>query len=349
MHVKKVLIGMSGGVDSSVAALLLKQQGYEVIGVTLNLWEKKNDDSAISDAKKVCDKLGIEHHVLDFRGAFQEKVIDYFAREYIEGRTPNPCIACNKYIKFEILLSKAQNIFECDYIATGHYAKVDFDNNTNRYFLRMSKAVKKDQTYFLYNLTQEQLAHTLMPLGDYEKDEIREIAEKNGLINAKRRDSQEICFVENNDYVSFISNKYNYVAKKGYFVDINGNKLGEHKGIINYTIGQRKGLGLSLGKYQYVIKLDKYRNEVVIGDEEYLFSDTLFCTELNFMSIGELTGEMQVTAKIRYAAKPVEATIVVADKSRVKVVFKEKQRAITPGQAVVFYDDDIVIGGGIIQ
>jgi len=349
MYVKRVLIGMSGGVDSSVAALLLKEQGYEVIGVTLNLWEKSNDDMSINDAKEVCKKLGIEHHVLDFRGIFQEKVIDYFAREYIAGRTPNPCIACNKYIKFATLLSKAKNMFNCEYIATGHYAKVDYNEVINRYFLRKSKTDKKDQTYVLYNLTQEQLSHTLMPLGDYEKEEIRKIAEDNGLINAKRRDSQEICFVEDNDYVRFICEKYNYKPKKGYFVDINGNKLGEHKGIINYTIGQRKGLGLALGKYQYVIKLDTIRNEVVIGDEEFLFTDTLFCKELNFMTIENLTSEMQVTAKIRYSAKPVNATIIPDSEDRVKVIFDEKQRAITPGQAVVFYDNDIVIGGGCIK
>jgi len=347
--VKKVLIGMSGGVDSSVAALLLKKQGYEVIGVTLNLWEKASDDYAISDAKQVCNKLGIEHHVLDFKNIFHEKVIDYFAKEYMEGRTPNPCIACNKYIKFAALLDNAVNMFNCEYIATGHYAKIDFDKNTNRYFLRKSKTDKKDQTYVLYNLTQEQLAHTLMPLGDYEKEEIRKIAEDNNLINAKRRDSQEICFVEDNDYVKFICENYNYTPQKGDFVDINGNKLGKHNGIINYTIGQRKGLGLALGKYQYVIKFDMPRNEVVIGDEEFLFIDTLFCKKLNFMIIENLTNEMEVTAKIRYSAKPVQATIIPIENDMVKVVFKEKQRAITPGQAVVFYIDDIVIGGGIIQ
>jgi len=347
--VKKVLIGMSGGVDSSVAALLLKEQGYEVIGVTLNLWEKENDDSAINDAKAVCDKLAIEHHVLDFRNVFKEKVIDYFADEYIAGRTPNPCIACNKYIKFATLLSKATNMFDCDYIATGHYAKVDFDKDSNRYFLRKSKTDRKDQTYVLYNLTQDQLSHILMPLGDYEKDEIRKIAEENNLINAKRRDSQEICFVEDNDYVKFICEKYNYVPKKGYFVDINGNKLGEHKGILNYTIGQRKGLGISLGKYQYVIKLDMDRNEVIIGDEEYLYSDTLICNELNFMIIDKLKNEMEVEAKIRYSAKPVSATVIPIEEDKVKVVFREKQRAITPGQAVVFYNDDILVGGGKIQ
>lgn len=348
MAVEKVLIGMSGGVDSSVAALLLKKQGYQVIGVTLNLWEKKEND-AIADAKAVCDNLGIEHHVLDFKDVFQEKVIDYFAREYIEGRTPNPCIACNRYIKFATLLSRARNMFNCEYIATGHYARVDFDKDTNRYFLRKSKTDRKDQTYVLYNLTQDQLSHTLMPLGDYEKEEIRRIAEDNNLVNAKRRDSQEICFVEDNDYVRFICENYNYVPKKGYFVDINGNRLGQHNGIINYTIGQRKGLGLALGKYQYVIKLDLYRNEVVIGDEEFLFSDTLFCNDLNFMSIEKLNDEMKVMAKIRYSAKPVSATIMQSSKDAVKVVFEEKQRAITPGQSVVFYNDDIVIGGGKIQ
>jgi tRNA-specific 2-thiouridylase len=348
---------MSGGVDSSVAALLLKQQGYEVKGVTMNVWEKESDIvsqkaccalDAVNDARAVCNKLGIEYYVLNFRDTFKKDVIDYFVREYIKGKTPNPCIACNRYVKFETLLNKAINVLNCDYIATGHYAKVDSDKNTGRYFLRKSKTITKDQTYALYNLTQEQLKHTLMPLGEYTKEEVRQIAEENELVNAKRHDSQEICFIEDNDYAKFIQEKYNYIPQKGNFVDINGKRIGEHKGIIHYTIGQRKGLGLSLGKYQYVIKIDPIKNEVVIGDEEFLFSDTLICEDLNFMTIDKLSEEKEVTAKIRYSAKDIPATLIPIDQNKVKVIFKEKQRAITPGQSVVFYDQDMVVGGGTI-
>lgn len=348
---------MSGGVDSSVTALLLKQQGYEVVGVTMNVWEKESDIisqkaccalDAVNDARAVCNKLGIEYYVLNFRDTFKKDVIDYFVREYIKGKTPNPCIACNRYVKFETLLNKAVNVLDCDYIATGHYAKVDFNKDTGRYFLRKSKTTTKDQTYALYNLTQEQLKHTLMPLGEYTKEQVRQIAEENELVNAKRHDSQEICFIEDNDYARFIREKYNYIPQKGNFVNIKGEKIGEHKGIIHYTIGQRKGLGLSLGKYQYVIKIDPIKNEVIIGDEEFLFNDTLVCEDLNFMTIDKLSEEKEITAKIRYSAKDVPATLVPIDENKVKVIFKEKQRAITPGQSVVFYDQDMVVGGGTI-
>lgn len=347
---KRVLVGLSGGVDSSVTAVLLQKQGYEVVGVTMNVWDKKGEMSqdAINDARAVAEKLNIEYHVLDFKDIFKEKVIDYFANEYISGRTPNPCIACNRFVKFEALLNAARSMFNCEYIATGHYAKVDYDEATKRYFLRKSETVNKDQTYALYRLTQEQLAHTIMPLGDYEKEEVRKIAEENNLINAKRRDSQEICFVEDNDYSKFIQENYNYIPKKGNFVDINGKVLGQHKGILNYTIGQRRGLGLALGTYQYVIKLDMEKNEVVVGDEEYLFNNTLICDDVNFMTIDGLDGEMKVTAKIRYSAKDVPAVISRLSDGKVKVVFDEKQRAITAGQAVVFYDNDKVVGGGTI-
>lgn len=354
----KVLVGMSGGVDSSVAALLLKKQGYEVIGVTMNVWEKENPIisekaccalDAVNDARAVCNKLDIPYYVLNFRDVFKQNVIDYFAREYIAGRTPNPCTACNRYVKFEALLNKAVNIFECDYIATGHYAKVDFDESTGRYFLRKSVTDKKDQTYALYNLTQEQLKHTLMPLGDYTKEEVRKIAEENGLVNAKRHDSQEICFVEDNNYARFIEEKYNYKSKPGKFVDTAGNVLGVHKGIIHYTIGQRKGLDVAFGKRMYVVGLDMEKNNVILGNDEDLFKDTLICEDLNWMTISKLETPMTVFAKIRYSAKASKATLIPISDDRVKVVFDEPQRAITSGQSVVFYSDDgTVIGGGTI-
>jgi len=346
---KRVLIGMSGGVDSSVAALLLKQQGYEVIGVTMRLLNSEiHEENTIKDAKKVCEKIGIEYHVVDFRDIFKKEVIDYFSNEYMMGRTPNPCNMCNKYLKFGALLEVAKEKFDCEYIATGHYAKIEYNPEIDRYLLRKSKTDKKDQTYALYKLTQEQLKHVIMPLGEYEKDEIRKIAEENDLINAKRRDSQEICFVEDNDYAKFIEDNYGYRAKKGNFVDLNGNILGRHNGIIHYTIGQRKGLEIAFQKRMYVVDIDVQKNEVVLGDNEDLFRDNLICKEVNLISIEKLIEPISVQAKIRYSAKPEKATLISLDEDIVKVVFDVPQRAITKGQSVVFYDDDIVIGGGTI-
>lgn len=345
----RVLVGMSGGVDSSVTALLLKEQGYEVIGVTMNVWDEEsscNSSSAMEDARAVCEKLQIPYHVVDFRETFKKSVIDYFANEYMNGRTPNPCNACNRYVKFEALISEARSSFDCDYIATGHYARIDEENG--RYFLRKSVTDKKDQTYALYNLTQDQLKHTIMPLGEYTKEEIREIAEKNSLVNAKKRDSQEICFVPDDDYVGFIERNYGYKAKPGKFVDVNGNVMGDHRGIIHYTIGQRKGLEVAFGKRMYVVGIDVEKNEVILGNDEDLFRDTLVCDRLNWMTIERLDESMKVTAKIRYSAKPEVATIYPLEDGKVKVVFEIKQRAITAGQSVVFYDEDKVVGGGTI-
>ena len=343
----RVLVGMSGGVDSSVAALLLQKQGYEVVGVTLNLWKKAKED-VVRDARSVCEKLEMEYHILDFSDLFREKVIDYFADEYMHGRTPNPCNACNRHIKFEALLQRAVNELNCEYIATGHYAKVEFDSETGRYFLRKSQADKKDQTYALYNLTQAQLARTLMPLGEYTKEEVRKIAEENGLVNANRKDSQEICFVEDNDYIRFIQETYGYVSKKGNFVDVEGNILGEHQGIIHYTIGQRKGLGIAFQKHMYVLRLDVKKNEVVLGDQEQLFADTLICNKVNLMKFAKLESSISAQVKIRYSAQAENATLIPMENEKIKVVFDEPQRAITPGQAAVFYDGDAVIGGGSI-
>ena len=352
---KKVIVGMSGGVDSSVCALLLKKQGYEVIGVNLNLLPEKegcskpcSNISAINDAKAVCEKLGIPFYTLNFKETFKKNVIDYFASEYMKARTPNPCVACNRYVKFEELLGQAINVFHADYIATGHYAKIEYNKENGRYYIVESDAIGKDQTYVLYNLTQEQLKHILMPLGSYTKEEIRKIANDNGLINANKSDSQEICFVEDNDYAKFIEENYSYKSAPGNFVDTNGNILGKHKGLIHYTIGQRRGLGLSLKEPLYVLKLDTKNNEVILGTNDMLFSDTLICTKTNFMPFEKLEKPMIVTSKIRYSAKKSEATIYPLDDGNVKVVFKEPQRAITPGQAVVFYKDNALIGGGTI-
>ncbi len=348
---KKVAIGMSGGVDSSVAAAMLLEKGYEVIGITMLLCEEGACLSSVEeDARKVCENLGIEHHVVDFRGEFKEKVVDYFVDEYLAGRTPNPCIACNKHLKFDAMLEKAKEL-GADYIATGHYAKVLYNEDTGRYYLKQSDASEKDQTYVLYNLKQEQLKRLLMPLGDVEnKEEVRKYAEKLGLSTAGKPDSMEICFIPDNDYAGFIERNRNYTATEGDFVDKNGEFLGKHKGIIHYTVGQRKGLGVTFGKPMFVTKIDAENNRVVLGEKGEEFSNGLLCDNLNFITVEKITEPIKVWTKVRYSARPALATLSMADENTAKVVFDQPQRAVTPGQAVVFYDDEnIVIGGGIIK
>lgn len=352
---KKVIIGMSGGVDSSVCALLLKKQGYEVIGVNLDLLPNSSSNkpcsniSSITDAKKVCEQIEIPFYTLNFKDTFKKNVIDYFAKEYMEGHTPNPCVVCNRYVKFEELLNQALNTFHADYIATGHYANVEYNKKNGRYYIVESEAANKDQTYVLYNLKQEQLKHILMPLGKYTKEEVRKIALDNGLEVANKSDSQEICFVEDDNYAKFIEENYDYKSKPGNFVENETGKiLGKHKGIIHYTVGQRRGLGLSLKEPLYVSKLDVKGNQVILDKNDKLFSNTLICTKCNFMPFESLTKPMVVLAKIRYSAKKAEATIFPLENGDVKVVFKDSQRAITPGQAIVFYDNNIVVGGGTI-
>ncbi|HEX3030247.1 MAG TPA: tRNA 2-thiouridine(34) synthase MnmA, partial [Clostridia bacterium] len=330
MTKKKVMIGMSGGVDSSVAAAILLEKGYEVIGVTMQIWPDMEEErqkteggccslSAVDDARRVANKLGIPYYVMNFKEVFEKKVIDYFTEEYINGRTPNPCIACNRHVKFDALLNKAVSM-GIDYIATGHYAKVEFDEAGKRYLLKKSVTDRKDQTYALYNLTQEQLARTLMPIGDYEKERVREIAKEIGLTVATKPDSQEICFVEDNDYAGFIEKNTDYKAKPGNFVDTKGKILGRHNGIIHYTVGQRKGLGITFGKPMFVVGIDAKNDNVVLGEEGEVLTDSLTASDLNYISIEKLDGPMRVEAKIRYSAKPAAATITPDDEGRVKVV-----------------------------
>lgn len=355
----KVMIGMSGGVDSSVAAAILSNEGYDVVGVTMQIWPDKSEErqkveggccslSAVDDARRVANTLGIPYYVLNFKDIFQQKVIDYFTSEYTKGRTPNPCIACNRYVKFEALLQKAVSM-GMDYVATGHYARVEYDAARGRYLLKKSVTAAKDQTYALYTLTQEQLSRTLFPIGDYTKDKVREMASELGLTVAAKPDSQEICFVDDNDYAGFITQNTDYQIKPGNFVDIDGNILGTHKGIIHYTVGQRKGLGGTFGRPMYVVAVNAENNTVVLGDENEVFSNRLTANDLNFISTDRIIEETRITAKIRYTAKEAPAVVRPISSDRAEVVFDNTQRAITPGQSVVFYDGDIVMGGGTIE
>lgn len=344
---------MSGGVDSSVCAVLLKDAGYEVSGITMLLHGGCEDESGcgsssdIEDAKAVAERLEIPLHICDQRNSFEAQVIERFSRSYELAETPNPCILCNRYMKFDAMLEEALAL-GLDGIATGHYARVEYDESSGRYLLKKANDETKDQSYVLYSLTQHQLSHTLFPLGNLEKSKVREIAEKKGLINAHKKESQDICFVPDGDYAAFIRRYRGVTFPEGNFVDQDGNIFGRHKGIIHYTVGQRKGLGLSFPCPMYVISKDLAANTVTLGPVEQLYQTTFRATDINLISADKIEGEMKVSAKIRYNQKEQPATVTQIDENTIEVTFSEPQKAITKGQAVVLYDGDIVVGGGTI-
>lgn len=361
---KKVLLGMSGGVDSSVSAILLQEQGYDVIGITMKLWEDETEEemeggccnlSATMDAKRVCDTLGIPHYSVNLKKEFKECVMDPFVATYVKAQTPNPCIECNRYLKFGAMYQKAKEL-GIEYIATGHYAKTAYNETYGQWVLQKSASVKKDQSYVLYNMPKEMISHVIFPLEGYEsKEDIREIARQHGLTVANKPDSQEICFIPDNNYIRFLMDhmtqeqKQN-ILKQGNIVDHQGRLRGKHDGLIRYTIGQRKGLGIQNEKPLYVTQLNLANNQVVVGEKEETYTKEAYIEDINLLLSDAVTEPLTLKAKIRYSAKEAACTVSPTEQKNVlKIVFDEPQMAITPGQALVLYHDDIVFGGGKIR
>lgn len=353
---KRVILGMSGGVDSCVACHLLLKEGYEVIGVTMNLVPKGHlyDEekgccslSSVMDAKIVAEAMGVKHYTMSFREEFDKKIIENFVREYSLGYTPNPCVACNKYIKFNSFVDKIKPL-KADFISTGHYAKVEFNKDYNRYLLKRAKDSKKDQTYFLYNTSQEVLSKTIFPLAGLLKDEVREIAKNEDILTYSKKDSEEICFVQNRDHGLFIKQRNPELIKEGYFVDEKGEKLGKHNGIVYYTVGQRKGLGIALGKRVFVSKINAFDNTVTLSDEDALYKDKIKIRDENFIPFDNLEKPLEVNVKVRHGQSETKALLYYKN-SELFAEFEKSVRAPNKGQSAVFYLDDIVVGGGIID
>lgn len=348
---KVYAVAMSGGVDSSLTAKMLLEKGYKVFGITLRLWVENTPEDdvplAVVDAKKMCDFLGIEHHVVDARDIFYDNVVEYFVHEYAAGRTPNPCVFCNKHIKFNLLLNRALEL-GATHMVTGHYARVHYNEESHLYELHKGADPKKDQSYVMWTMNQDILSHVLFPLGGQCKTETRKVANEYELPVANKPDSEDICFLPNHNYQALVERELSIPVKSGNIVHENGQVLGRHNGLFNYTIGQRKGLGIAYQTPLYVVRLDSDRNEVVVGDNDSLFTSRMICKVFNYL-YGDFPNELEAEGKIRYAADPAPCKTKILEDGTLEVIFKDPQRAITPGQSVVFYEGTKVLGGGVID
>lgn len=346
---KKVFVAMSGGVDSSAAAFLLLEMGYNVCGITMKLLPGElSDSTAVKDAQEAAKLLGIPHYICDLQDVFQRNVIDYFCQEYMTGRTPNPCIICNQTIKFRALFDYTRTL-GADYLATGHYVRVNYDDQRRRWVLKKGIDAKKDQSYVLFTLQQDILPYLKFPLGEYRKDEVRQTTARAGFQFAGKKESQEICFIPDDDYCRFLLESSPQAAEPGIIYDLQGNPIGEHRGVAFYTIGQRRGLGIALGYPAYVVEIDPVGNALVVGKREDLMAHGLTARDVNLIAVESLQKPIPAKVKIRYAASPAEAEISPGEEGEIIVRFSQPQKAVTPGQAVVFYEDDLVLGGGIIH